>query len=71
MPFVTTFFKDTALFCWQQYKQKVADEIDVLITWEKLKAFLYWSLGKFEAFVDTIWSIIQKDSQLQLEEVMD
>ena len=40
IPFAATFFKDTALFCWQQYQQKVEEETDIPITWEEFKAFL-------------------------------
>ena len=71
MPFAATFLKDTALFCWQQYQRKMEDETNVPITWKKLKAFICQSLGEFEAFVNTIWSAIWKDSKHQLEKVMD
>ena len=47
------------------------DETDVPITWEKFKALLCQSLDKFKAFVDTIWSTIRKNSEHQLEKVMD
>ena len=58
VPFAATFFKDIALFCWQQYQQKVKDKTNVFITWVKFKAFLSQSLGEFEAFVNTILSTI-------------
>ena len=54
VPFAATFLKDTALFCWQQYQQKVEDKTDVSITWAEFKVFLYQSLGESKVFVDTI-----------------
>ena len=69
--FAATFLKDTALFRWQQYQRKVEDQTNTPISWEGFKAFLRQSLGESEAFVDTIWSTIRKDSQHQFEEVMD
>ena len=71
MPFANIFLNDIALFCWQQHKWKVKDETDVPITWEKFKAFLCQSLNESETFVNTISSTILKDSQHQLEIVMD
>ena len=52
--FAATFLKNTALFCWQQHQWKLKDKTDVPITWEKFKAFFPLSLGKSEAFVNTI-----------------
>ena len=52
--FAATFFKDTSLFRWQQYQRKVKEKKNVFITWEEFKAFLRQSLGKSEAFVNTI-----------------
>ena len=71
VPFAATFLKDTALFRWQQHQRKVEDQTNTPISWEGFKAFLRQSLGESEAFVDTIWSTIRKDSQHQFEEVMD
>ena len=71
VPFAATFLKDTALFRWQQHQCKVEDQTNVSISWEGFKAFFRQSLGKSEAFVDTIWSTIRKDSQHQFEEVID
>ena len=71
VPFAATFLQNTALFRWQQYQHKVEDQTNVPISWEGFKAFLRQSLGESEAFVDTIWSTIRKDSQHQFEEVMD
>ena len=62
VPFAATFLKDTALFRWQQHQRKVEDQTNTLISWEGFKAFFRQSLGKSEAFVNTIWSTIRKDS---------
>ena len=48
---MTTFLKDTALFCWQQYQRKIEDQTNVSISWEGFKAFFCQSLGKSEVFV--------------------
>ena len=69
--FAATFLKDTALFQWQQHQRKVKDQTNVPISWERFKAFFCQSLGEYETFVDTIWSTIRKDSQHELEEIMD
>ena len=71
VPFAATFLKDTALFRWQQHQHKIEDQTNVSISWKRFKAFLCQSLGESEAFVDTIWSTIRKDSQHQFEEVID
>ena len=71
VPFAATFLKHTALFRWQQHQRKVENQTNTSISWEEFKAFLCQSLGKSEAFDDTIWSTIRKDSQHQLEEVID
>ena len=47
------------------------DKTNISITWKEFKAFFYQSLAEFEAFVNVIWNIIWKNSQHQLEEVMD
>ena len=39
------------MFCWQQYQQKVEDEIDIPITWEEFKDFFCKSLVESKAFV--------------------
>ena len=52
--FATTFFKNTGLFCWQQYQRKIKDKTNVFISWQEFKAFFYQSLGKSKAFVNTI-----------------
>ena len=52
--FAVIFINNIALFCWKKYQRKVKDETDVSITWKEFKAFFCQSLGKSEAFVDTI-----------------
>ena len=59
------------MFRWQQHKAKNAGETDVPLTWEEFKAFLRRSLGESQAFVDSIWRTIRRDSQYQQEKVMD
>ena len=71
MLFAAIFLKDTTLFCQQQQKQKVEDKTNVSITWKELKPFLCQSLGEPKVFVNIILSTIWKDSQYQLEGVMD
>ena len=71
VPFTATFLKDTALFHWQQHQRKIKDQTNVPISWKGFKAFFCQSLGKSEAFVDTIQSIIWKIFQHQLKEVID
>ena len=39
--------------------------------WDEFKAFLCQSLGDSQAFVDAYWEKIKRDSQYQLEEVLD
>ena len=39
--------------------------------WDEFKAFLRRSLGDSQAFVDAYWGKIKRDSQYQLEEVLD
>lgn len=41
------------------------------LIWDKFKVFFKKSLGKFNVFVDHIWSKLQENSQYQLEEVQD
>ena len=41
------------------------------MTWAKFKAFFRKNLGDPRAFVDDIWSKLERDSQYQLEEVQD
>ena len=62
VPFAATFLREQALFRWQQYKAKNAGETDVPLTWEEFKAFLRRSLGESQAFVDSIWRTIRRDS---------
>ena len=71
VPFAATFLRERALFRWQQHKAKNAGETNIPLTCEKFKAFFCWNLGELRAFVDSIWRTIKRDSQYQLEEVMD
>ena len=71
MLFTATFLWEWALFRWQQHKAKNADKTNVPLTWKEFKAFLCRSLVKSQAFIDSIWRTIRKDSQYQEEEVMD
>ncbi len=41
------------------------------ISWEEFKAFLQKALGDSRNFVDSYWMKIKRDSQYQLEEVLD
>ena len=59
--FATTFLKNQVLFRWQQHQRKLANKTNVLITYEKFKAFLCCNLGEVNVFVDSIWNTIQKD----------
>ena len=52
--FAAIFLNNTALFCWQQYQHKINDQTNVSISCKGLIAFLCQSLGKSEAFVNTI-----------------
>ena len=52
-------------------QHKIQDQTNIFISWERLKAFFYQSLGKSKAFVNTIWSTTRKNSQHQLKEVID
>ena len=61
--FADTLLEDIGLFCWQQHQHKIKAQTNVFITWERFKAFFRQSLGKSEAFVDTIRRTIRKDSQ--------
>ena len=69
--FAVSFFRDRISFRWQQYKRRYDTETSVSVTWHEFKAFLCWSLGDSQAFVNTYWGKIKKDSQYQLEEILD
>lgn len=43
----------------------------VSITWNKFKMFLYKSLQKFRAFIDSYWAKIKRDLQYQIENTLD
>ena len=61
--FAASFLRDQISFRWQQDKQKHDANTPILVTWDKFKAFLYWSLGNFQAFVDPYWGRIKRDFQ--------
>ena len=69
IPFTALFLRDRINFWWQQYKQK--QDSSIPISWDKFKAFLRRSLGDFQAFIDSYWAKIKRDSQYQQEDVLD
>ncbi len=69
--FIASFFWDQINFRWQQHKQKLERENSVPISWDKFKVFLRKILGDSQAFVNSYWANIKRDSQYQLEEVLD
>ena len=69
--FAASFLRDRISFHWQQYKRKRDADSSVPVTWDEFKAFLCRSLDNSQAFVDTYWRKIKRDSQHQLEEVPD
>ena len=71
IPFAASFLRDRISFRWQQYKRRHDTETSVPVTWDEFKAFLRRSLGDSQAFVDTYWGKIKRDSQYQLEEVLN
>ena len=71
IPFVTSFLRDRISFRWQQYKRRHDAETPVPVTWDEFKAFLRRSLGDSQAFVDTYWGKLKRDSQHQQEEILD
>ena len=71
IPFAASFLRDRISFRWQQYKRRHDADTPVPVTWDEFKAFLRRSLGDSQAFVDAYWGKIKRDSQYQLEEVLD
>ena len=69
--FATSFLRDRINFRWQQYKWKHEAESTVPITWKEFKTFLHQSLGDSQAFVNSYWTKIKKDSKYQQEDVLD
>lgn len=61
--FAAFFLWDWINFCWQQHKQKLAEDSFVPITWNEFKTFLRKFLGDSWAFVDNYWAKIKRDSQ--------
>ena len=71
IPFAASFLRDRINFRWQQYKRKHEAESTVPITWEEFKTFLRQSLRDSQAFVDSYWAKIKRDSQYQQDDVLD
>ncbi len=69
--FADFFLRDQINFRWQQHKRKLEAENSVPISWDEFKAFLRKALGDSQAFVDSYWTKIKKDSQDKQEEVLD
>ena len=61
--FAASSLRDRINFRWQQYKRRYDTNTPALVTWNEFKAFLQQSLGDSQAFVDTYWGKIKRDSQ--------
>ena len=68
-PFAASFLRGRISVRWHQHKRRV--EGAVPLSWVEFKAFLRKNLGDSQAFVDTIWSNVMRESQYQQEEVQD
>ena len=51
--------------------QKHDIEKSIPVTWDKLKVFFHRSLNNSQAFVDSYWGKIKRNSQYQLEKILD
>ena len=71
IPFAAFFLRDHINFRWQQYKRKHKAKSTVPITWEKFKTFLHQSLEDSQAFVNSYWAKVKRDSQYKQEDVLD
>ena len=71
IPFAASFLRNRISFRWQQYKRRHDADTLVPVTWDEFKVFLRRSLSDSQTFVDAYWGKIKKDSQYQLEEVLD
>ena len=69
--FAASFLRYRISFYWQQYKWRHDADTPVPVTWNAFKAFLRRSLDDSQAFVDAYWGKIKRDSQHQLEEVLN
>lgn len=69
--FAATFLRGTISLRWTQYKRHHQGEGVIPITWVEFKAFLRMNLGESRSFVNSIWSKLKRDSQYQLEEVLE
>ena len=63
--------RDRINFRWQQYKQKHETKSTVPIVGKEFKTFLCQNLGNSQAFVNSYWAKIKRDSQYQQEDVLD
>ena len=52
IPFAAFFLWDRISFRWQQYKRKRDVDSFISIMWDEFKAFLCWSLGDSQVFVN-------------------
>ena len=71
VPFAATFLRGTISLRWTQYMRHYQGEGVAPITWVEFKAFLRKNLRESRSFVDSIWSKLKRDSQYQLEEVLE
>ena len=65
IPFAASFLRDRICFRWHQYKRRHDADTPVPVTWDEFKAFLQHKLGDSQAFVDTYWGKLKRDSQHQ------
>lgn len=67
--FAASFFRGTVVQRWHQHKRR--SEAEAPMTWAKFKNFLRKNLGDDRAFANSICSKFRRDSQYQLESVLD
>ena len=68
-PFAASFLRGSISIRWAQHKRRHKSATP--ITWSDFKTFLQKDLGSSQAFIDSIWSKFNKDSQYQLEKARD
>ena len=71
IPFAVFFLRDRISFRWQKYKRRYDAKTPVPVTWDEFKTFFRQSLSNSQAFVDTYWGKLKRDSQYQQEEVLN
>ena len=69
--FAASFLRNRISFRWQKYKRRYDAKTLVPVIWDEFKAFLRRSLDDSQAFVDTYWGKLKRDSQHQQEEFLD